>query len=476
MLIAMSKEFGVPLTEEDFEDPSNREATSPLSSEPSPSKHSASAKHTGFSIDRDKVGLRTSRPWTPLELDNPRFDESMRERRTNERSSPVHDYVNENVTATKSHRGREKPRSVSCDITALEGSSANNYSTQAMNSTELAQAQLRALMAKDPTARFTYCQDYNSATLVPVDVKALAREREEKSKARRKTRNGFVYPGMKTALESNAAPHKPDPARLDELEKPWRENVLHGNELKPTVDRIFYSWDDRDIDFNTWEAPPDYFGKNAPVTIHSAGDTLEQEQRDVEEDEGRDWQRKLVVDDPQLKTHRCLAGTELTSNSLKASNQLARLEDILKGSPRKHALSAPGLLLDPIPALSVVSYPNVDTHKRDIGVLKPEHADCKQLERNAGYQPGPFPEHSWSLEKNKIPLATYRQEQFGTMHPHDFRLVYKERNKLSTRPITDLSTAERTDNHLFPLREPDGKCCPDLKLVPDNRLLPALVS
>ena len=39
------------------------------------------------------------------------------------------------------------------------------------------------------------------------------------AKEKWKTSNGFVYPGMKTAKESNQYPQQLDEARLDELQK-----------------------------------------------------------------------------------------------------------------------------------------------------------------------------------------------------------------------------------------------------------------
>merc|ERR1712048_45012 len=449
MLISMSREFGVPLRKEDFELSEVTTATNSPDDKAVPIPQPGSTE-----LAKDAKMIRTSRPWTPIQRYNPEYEKTVRERNKHG-ASFTHDYIKENVAAIETHKRNQQPkkRSISCDP-VIGSMGAHNYSTQAMNTTELAKAQLRTLMAKEPNARFTYCQDYTSSTIVPVDIKALSKEKTELSKSRMKTENGFVYPGVKTALESNKSPQKElPPARLEELQKPWRENILHANELKPTVDRVTYTWEDRDIDFNLWETPPEHFGVSAPVTIHSAGDTLNKEQRDVQEKENEAWKKKLVVDDSRLRTHRCHVTTELTPEGLKSSNQLARLEDILKGTPRKHALSAPGLLLDPIPRLSVVSYPNVDTHKRETGQLTAEFTDYKLLERNSGYQPGPLPERSWSLEKNKIPLSPYKREQFGNMHPHDFRLVYRERNKLSTRPIAELTSNERSGNHLFPVGE-----------------------
>lgn len=53
----------------------------------------------------------------------------------------------------------------------------HNYSSQTLNSTELAKNHLRRRLAQDPTHRYTYCQDYHSMTVVPIDVEAEERAR-----------------------------------------------------------------------------------------------------------------------------------------------------------------------------------------------------------------------------------------------------------------------------------------------------------
>ena len=56
-----------------------------------------------------------------------------------------------------------------------QSSPVHNYSIQTLNSTELATAHLRKMLARDPTHRYTYCQDYHSMTVVPIDVEAEQR-------------------------------------------------------------------------------------------------------------------------------------------------------------------------------------------------------------------------------------------------------------------------------------------------------------
>ena len=86
--------------------------------------------------------------------------------------------------------------------------------------------------------------------------------------------------------------------------QPWRENVLHNNKIRPTVDWLTFNWEDRHLDFDVLKKPPTYFGKPAPVTIHAAGDTLAKEQAEFDKIAENIWKNKLVVDHPRFKTHR----------------------------------------------------------------------------------------------------------------------------------------------------------------------------
>ena len=73
--------------------------------------------------------------------------------------------------------------------------------------------------SKEKESRFTYCPQYNSATVVPIDLDAVKKEEQLASTKRWQTSNGFIFPGKKTALESNIHPKTPGNARLDELIK-----------------------------------------------------------------------------------------------------------------------------------------------------------------------------------------------------------------------------------------------------------------
>jgi len=56
-------------------------------------------------------------------------------------------------------------------------------------------------------------------TVVPVNVEALRKQEAAESRARWKTEDGFVYPGVETTLEANMHPKRPHPARVEELQE-----------------------------------------------------------------------------------------------------------------------------------------------------------------------------------------------------------------------------------------------------------------
>lgn len=173
---------------------------------------------------------------------------------------------------------------------------------------------------------------------------------------------------------------------------------------------------------NLLSVPPPFFDKNPVLSVHAAGDTKEQEQYEAALKSTRQWRERIVVDDVIFRTHRCLPETELRDRGRKASNQLAKLEGLMKNPPKKFSLSRAGLTLEEIPSLGVVANPNVDTPARKTEKLVPIERDQSE-EENWGFHPGPFEKEGWLLEKNKVPIPDQEHEKFKRLKGHDFRLV-----------------------------------------------------
>ncbi|XP_070557636.1 uncharacterized protein [Ptychodera flava] len=425
MILSLSREFGVPLTMADFEE--------------------LKEVDTEVEVESKAVTVHyphTSREWTPIDM----YNEDYMLYLENKARTQKHNYVKENIgTVHERSKANKKERPKTIAVVPVNGQT-HNYSTQYLNSTEQAREKLRQELSKEPDRRFTYCQDYNSATVVPINVEAVKKAEEAALKAAWRTEDGFVYPGVKDAMESNIHVKKPHPARVDELTETWRENILHSSILKPTLERDRAGWRDRYQDFNVWSRPTGYFAPRPPITIHLAGDTLASEQQVSTKADLDQWKSRIMVDNIHMKYHRCAPDTEQTYRGPMASNQLDKLQGLLKDEPKKISLRR-GPELHEIPPLSVVLNPSVDTKARLNGV-PPIQMDDESREKHHGFNPGPYDSLSWGLPQNRIPIRDMEHAKFAALKGHDFRLFHKDRHVLSRIPVKPL-VAEEKDNHLF---------------------------
>ncbi|XP_061328968.1 uncharacterized protein CFAP92 isoform X3 [Pezoporus flaviventris] len=241
MITALSLEYGVPLTDEDL-----FTQTPPLPTF-SPGDYTVPGK-----VSRVKQAVSSS-------VDNYNEGYIQRKKEIADKMSFEKNYIKANINAVCQLKGKmETPRSEAFLISPVDGKSVFNYSCQSLNSAELAKKRLRQEMAKEPKTRFTYCQDYLSATFEPVDEIAACKELCEKSKSLWQSPDGFVFPGYKSSIESNLHPQMPHEARQEELREKWQENVLHAN-MEPVLPRDRWSWDKRHIDFDLYKKPPELF-------------------------------------------------------------------------------------------------------------------------------------------------------------------------------------------------------------------------
>ncbi|XP_051873698.1 uncharacterized protein cfap92 [Pristis pectinata] len=203
-----------------------------------------------------------------------------------------------------------KPRSIK--VVPPEGTKVHNYSIQTFNSTDQAKELLREELAKKPKQRFTYSQKFLSGTVAPVDIVNEEKRIKKRLKEAWLTFDGFRFPGFKSSLEANEHPSKPDQARIDELKKPWKENVLHGNLTAPLIHRGRWIWNERHKDFELYKKVQD---GSTPVSIHLAGDTLRAEQLENIHKDYKDWHKKV-------KPYRGTTDSKLSSTRLEAKLEL----------------------------------------------------------------------------------------------------------------------------------------------------------
>lgn len=196
---------------------------------------------------------------------------------------------------------------------------------------------------------------------------------------------------------------------------------MHNNKLKPSLERDRYTWSKRKEDIDVWTRPHPIFGQNEPVTIHKAGQRLQEERLAALSLDQEKWQSRVVVDDTSVHFHRCVTETELLDRGFKSSNALSRLQGLLKDPPHKLTLKKPGFYLKDIPALNVVLNPSVDTTGRVAGLSPLPALDSQQDQEVKGFAPGPYQEYSWVLERNKIPVRDYQHQKFAKLKGQDFK-------------------------------------------------------
>ncbi|KAG8556830.1 hypothetical protein GDO81_018220 [Engystomops pustulosus] len=422
MIQLLSREFGVPLKPGDL---------------------LVDAEH-GFSqnlVISEKVDKTLKcHLYAPLDNVNEPYIQFKRENENHE----TKDHIQVNIDRVW-HMSRElkKPKVEYVEIVPVDGMAVHNYSSQTLNSSDLALKILRQKMAMEPNHRYSYSLDYMSATVSPVDTVQEMKKQVAKSRDEWMTPSGFLYPGFRSSIESNMHPKKPDDARILELTKVWKENILHANTLQPTLSRDHWRWADRHIDFDLYKKPRERGSLSAPVTVHVTDETLK------EETIGTVQAADLKQD---MRVHRCLPQTELTARGPHASNQLSRLQDLLKDKEAKLSLRRTGLALMPIPALAVIPKSESDGNKiRNDG---------------KGFIPGELKDHSLKWTDNVIPCHNMNHETFRKLRGKDFTSISTDHSFNYKRKIKELSKDEKNSFTLLK-SEVKGKSSP--KMADDCR-------
>ncbi|XP_010732956.2 uncharacterized protein cfap92 isoform X1 [Larimichthys crocea] len=265
------------------------------------------------------------------------------------------DYIKDNIKTVQEDSERlQKPEAPVFKIEHSADRPAHIYSIQTFNSKEQAKELLRKEMTKMVGRRFTYCQQYHSATVEPGDVTP-------------KNDSNFAATSkvwFTTRDEPKVHPKHPDEARVEELRKPWRENILHANILTPSLSRDIWASSRRHEDFERYRKPPNFFN-SPPLTIHLTGEALQQEQRDA----GR---AQYPTGNGPILEFKCHKG----GNS-------GRIEDILKDEPKKYSLRKRGMRLKPLPQQYVMNFSSDQAEEKKSVALAPGPCmDCSLSSKN----------------------------------------------------------------------------------------------
>ncbi|XP_075039238.1 uncharacterized protein CFAP92 [Mixophyes fleayi] len=337
-----------------------------------------------------------------------------------------------------------KPKVEYVEIVPVDGMAIHNYSAQTFNSTELAQKILRQKMAEKPNHRYTYSQDFQSATVSPVNIKQELQNNAAKSREEWMTPSGFLFPGFKSNIDANKHPKKPDDSRILELTKVWKENILHANTLQPTLSRDRWSWAERFIDFDLYGNPPERCSLSAPVTVHITDDILQGEQKAM---------LQTVDNKSDMRFHRCLPQTELISQGPHASNQQSRLQGLLKDKGAKLSLRKAGVSLKPIPALAVMQNSEIN-------------GKCTR-----GFIPGELKGHSLKWTDNIIPCRNMDQETIQQLRGKDFDLHSMDHLLIYKKKIKQLSKEEKNSFNFIIPNPAEDTVLPTTKMAADLRNL-----
>uniref|UniRef100_H3A4N6 Cilia and flagella associated protein 92 (putative) n=1 Tax=Latimeria chalumnae TaxID=7897 RepID=H3A4N6_LATCH len=325
----------------------------------------------------------------------------------------MQDHIQNNIDAVHQlNRKLQRPKVETITGVPNDSEQVYNYSSQALNSTEQAKELLRREMAKN-------------SGWTPLLLR-------------------FRYPGFKSSIESNEHPKMLNEMEIEELRKPWKENILHANILQPVLSRDRWNWNERHADFELYKKPPRFLNFLPPVTKHHAGNDLKPDQFETAHSNDPKCTDTPLVDD-KMNVHRRATKTELCTEGSKASNQLDKLQGLLKDAPVKYSLKKPGLVLQSIPALSVMQQSVAEYSSGKV-------QDKKEVTQ--AFCPGLYDQHSLKWDKNVIPRYNMKHKMFEELKGANFKVYNCKNPFLYKREVVPLTKEERESTYLFQQSDP----------------------
>lgn len=234
------------------------------------------------------------------------------------------------------------------------------YSNQSLNYKTKAFNKVRATIAQDKDATYTFSKDFVSQTICTVDLKLEAKREAAYEDSLMLTKGGFQYPKRKTPAEINTHDKRPTDARIEELSYAFKDKT---DVVKPVTSPEKRRLEDG---YKTMVKPEYYFGALKPAeyerdfelklvgdrsklprgkltggakddkdhdffrSIHVRGEEAQKIMEQAQAKEVSDWKAKVVVDSIDFKR-----------NPLKVRDKPVACDkgrDILHGEPKQKAL------------------------------------------------------------------------------------------------------------------------------------------
>jgi len=372
MIHSLNEELGVAVTYEDFED-HQVEDTTTITSE---SKTSYEEVHL-------KSILKKS---TDYEY-SVEMQKSLAHFQANK---PVLNHIENNINEVRriSIENSLKSNKMENRLRFIHDGGSHNYSSQKRNTNELSKNMMKKFLKNlDPNSRFAYSKDFNSSIIEPDNHHELRGVAEEAARRRWKTLQGFKIP-----LKLEGKPHLHE-SRLEDLKLAFKDNLLHGNKLQPTL-----LWRSHN-EWNKSKEMKKYVGK----TKHKHPKSLFGDEPYIEKNKNeKPDESKFVVDNPRMKFY--------VKNKQKQARHADKMEQILKDKPMTASLKKyPAVTLPPI---SII-HTTFDGSK-------------KKFPPNSGYMIGPRNDKPAEYPGNHLPIPMVTKPQPPMNHQKENHVAFKK--------------------------------------------------
>ncbi|XP_038596750.1 uncharacterized protein KIAA1257 homolog isoform X3 [Tachyglossus aculeatus] len=209
----------------------SREFTIPIEGENLAIHKPLLPSNVSLALEKEKTPTKSHLPCSEPEDHQKKYEKWSRNMVRNKQN-----YVQKNIEAVPQNQ-KALPRTEIIRLFPTDGKSVYNYSTQNLNSSELAKQHLCRKMAMEPGKRFTYSQHYLSASIEPVKWEAEWKKSRAKTKHTWLISKSFQLLGFQKKSESKLLPSIPPTSPVKVSTERRLEANLNVNILKSGPDQ-----------------------------------------------------------------------------------------------------------------------------------------------------------------------------------------------------------------------------------------------